>query len=192
MWKNIQAAPPDSILGLTDQFRKDQNPQKVNLGVGVYKDNDGNTPILDSVKKAEQRLLATETTKSYLPISGDPAYDKAVQRLVLGEGSETFQSSRAATVHAPGGTGALKVGADLLKRFNSQARVWVSSPTWANHNGIFIDAGFEIDTYSYYDPETKGLDLDRMLDSLGGRLHAGGFSEEVVLFNGGQTSVAVC
>jgi len=167
MWKNIQPAPPDSILGLTEQFKKDENPQKVNLGVGVYKDNDGNTPILEAVKKAEKRLLANESTKSYLPISGDPAYDRAVQRLILGEENEVIQSSRAATVHAPGGTGALKVGADLLKRFKPQARVWVSSPTWANHNGIFIDAGFGIDSYSYYNPESKGLDFDRMLAALG-------------------------
>jgi len=167
MWKNIQPAPPDSILGLTEQFKKDQNPHKVNLGVGVYKDNDGNTPILGSVKKAEQVLLASQTTKSYLPISGDPAYGRAVQRLVLGEGSDAVKSSRAATIHAPGGTGALKVGADLLKRFQPQARVWVSSPTWANHNGIFGDAGFELERYSYYNPESKGLDFDRMLTDLG-------------------------
>jgi aspartate aminotransferase/aromatic-amino-acid transaminase len=119
------------------------------------------------VKKAEQMLLAGETSKSYLPISGDPAYDKAVQKLVLGEKSETFQSSRAVTVHAPGGTGALKVGADLLKRFKPEAKVWVSSPTWANHNGIFSDAGFELDSYSYYNSESKGLEFDRMLAALG-------------------------
>ncbi|HHD64540.1 MAG TPA: aspartate/tyrosine/aromatic aminotransferase [Desulfobulbaceae bacterium] len=167
MWENIQPAPPDSILGLTEEFKKDRNPGKVNLGVGVYKDNNGRTPILGAVKKAEQQLLARETTKSYLPISGDPAYGRAVQKLVLGEDSDAFASSRAVTVHAPGGTGALKVGADLLKRFKPQARVWVSSPTWANHNGIFGDAGFELDRYSYYNPESKGLDFDRMLDDLG-------------------------
>jgi aspartate/tyrosine/aromatic aminotransferase len=167
MWKNVQPAPPDSILGLTEQFKKDQNPEKVNLGVGVYKDNNGNTPILGAVQKAEQMLLAGETSKSYLPISGDPAYNKAVQKLVLGEGSETFQSSRAVTVHAPGGTGALKVGADLLKKFKPEAKVWVSSPTWANHNGIFSDTGFELDSYSYYNPETKRLEIDRMLSDLG-------------------------
>jgi len=166
MWKNVQPAPPDSILGLTEQFKKDQSPQKVNLGVGVYKDNNGNTPILGAVKKAEQRLLDRETSKSYLPISGDPAYAKVVQKLVLGEDSDAFQSSRAVTVHAPGGTGALKVGADLLKRFKPQARVWVSSPTWANHNGIFGDAGFGIDSYSYYNPESKGLDFERMIADL--------------------------
>ncbi|MCF6186039.1 MAG: aspartate/tyrosine/aromatic aminotransferase [Desulfobulbaceae bacterium] len=167
MWKNIQPAPPDSILGLTEQFKKDQNPAKVNLGVGVYKDNNGNTPILEVVKKAEQTLLTSQTTKSYLPISGDPAYGKAVQKLVFGKDSDVLKSVRAVTVHAPGGTGALKVGADLLKKFKPQARVWVSSPTWANHNGIFGDAGFKIDTYSYYNPESKGLDFDEMLTDLG-------------------------
>ncbi len=166
MWENIQPAPPDSILGLTEQFKKDQNPEKVNLGVGVYKDNSGNTPILAAVKKAEERLLSTETSKSYLPISGDPAYCRAVQKLILGE-SDVVQSARAATVHAPGGTGALKVGADLLHRFLPNAKVWVSSPTWANHNGIFGDAGFEIDSYRYYDSETKGLDFQGLIADLG-------------------------
>jgi len=166
MWKNIQPAPPDSILGLTEQFKKDENPAKVNLGVGVYKDNNGNTPILEVVKKAEQTLLTSQTTKSYLPISGDPAYGKAVQKLVLGGNSDVCRSARAITVHAPGGTGALKVGADLLKKFKPRAGVWVSSPTWANHNGIFGDAGFEIDSYSYYNPENKGLDFDRMISDL--------------------------
>ena len=172
MWKNIQPAPPDSILGLTEQFKKDQNPAKVNLGVGVYKDNSGNTPILGVVKKAEQLLLKRQKTKSYLPISGDPSYGRAVQRLIFGEESETVQSARAITVQAPGGTGALKVGADLLKRFNPQARVWVSSPTWANHNGIFGDAGFEIESYGYYNPENKDLDFDRMQTDLA-RIPAG-------------------
>jgi aspartate aminotransferase/aromatic-amino-acid transaminase len=166
MWKNIQPAPPDSILGLTEQFKKDPNPNKVNLGVGVYKDNSGNTPILSAVKKAEELLLTTETSKSYLPISGDPAYAKAVQRLVLGESSEACQSGRAVTVHAPGGTGALKVGADLLHRFMPESKVWVSSPTWANHNGIFGDAGFEIDAYRYYNPETRGLDFEGLTADL--------------------------
>lgn len=166
MWKNVQPAPPDSILGLTEQFKKDGNPAKVNLGVGVYKDNEGNTPILSAVKQAETELLASQSTKSYLPISGDPAYCKAVQMLVLGKDSDPVQSSRAVTVHAPGGTGALKVGADLLHRFSPEAKVWVSSPTWANHNGIFGDAGFSLNSYRYYNPETKGLDFDLMLTDL--------------------------
>jgi len=166
MWKSIQPAPPDSILGLTEEFKKDQNPQKVNLGVGVYKDEAGNTPVLHCVKAAEKVLLETQGSKSYLPISGDPAYSAAVQRLIFGADSEVISAGRAATVHAPGGTGALRVGADLLHKFTPDAKVWVSSPTWANHNGIFGAAGFEIARYSYYDSETKGLDFARMMNDL--------------------------
>ncbi len=167
MWKTIQPAPPDSILGLTEEFKKDQNPEKVNLGVGVYKDDEGNTPVLRCVKAAEKKLLETEKSKSYLPISGDPAYAAAVQRLILGEGSEVISSARAVTVHAPGGTGALRVGADLIHKFTPKAKVWVSSPTWANHNGIFGAAGFEIERYSYYNPASKGLDFDALFSDLG-------------------------
>ena len=167
MWKNIQPAPPDSILGLTEEFKKDQNPQKVNLGVGVYKDDDGNTPVLRCVKAAEKELLETQTSKSYLPISGDPAYAAAVQRLIFGENNDVITNKRAATIHAPGGTGALRVGADLIYKFTPDARVWVSSPTWANHNGIFGAAGFEISQYGYYDSDQKSLDFDKMIADLG-------------------------
>ncbi len=166
MWKSIQPAPPDSILGLTEEFKKDQNPQKVNLGVGVYKDEGGNTPVLRCVKAAEKVLYETQATKSYLPISGDPAYSAAVQRLIFGSDSAVIPAGRAATVHAPGGTGALRVGADLLHKFTPDAKVWVSSPTWANHNGIFGAAGFEIAQYGYYDSGSRGLDFDRMMSDL--------------------------
>ncbi len=168
MWQNIQPAPPDSILGLTEEFKKDQNPQKVNLGVGVYKDDAGNTPVLRCVKAAEKILLESQSTKSYLPISGDPAYAAAVQRLIFGEASEVISSGRAVTVHAPGGTGALRVGADLLFAFRPDARVWVSDPTWANHNGIFGAAGYGISKYGYYDSVSKGLDFDKMISDLSG------------------------
>ncbi|WP_136799328.1 aromatic amino acid transaminase [Desulfosediminicola ganghwensis] len=166
MWKNIEAAPADSILGLTEAFKNDSNPAKVNLGVGVYKDDAGNTPILGSVKAAERILVEKETTKSYLPISGDPGYGAAVQKLLFGENSEVITSGRAATVHAPGGTGALRVGAELLKKFKKQAKVWISKPTWANHKGIFSAAGFELAEYAYYDAATMSLDFDAMLASL--------------------------
>ncbi len=166
MWKSIQPAPPDSILGLTEEFKKDQNPQKVNLGVGVYKDDAGNTPVLRCVKAAEKVLLEQQTSKSYLPISGDAAYAAAVQRLIFGAESEVISAGRAATIHAPGGTGALRVGADLLHKFTPDAKVWVSSPTWANHNGIFGAAGFGITEYRYYDSESKGLDFDAMISDL--------------------------
>ena len=166
MWKNVQPAPPDSILGLTEEFKNDQNPEKVNLGVGVYKDEEGNTPILRCVKAAEAELVNIEKSKSYLPISGDPTYATAVQQLILGEGSDVIKEGRVVTAHAPGGTGALRVGADLIRKFNTTARIWVSSPTWANHNGIFGAAGFEIRQYGYYNAETRGLDFEKMMADL--------------------------
>jgi aspartate aminotransferase/aromatic-amino-acid transaminase len=166
MWKGIEAAPADSILGLTESFKKEANPRKVNLGVGVYKDDEGKTPILDCVKAAEEMLLQSETSKSYLPISGDPVYAECVQKLLFGDSSEVIGSGRAATVHAPGGTGALRVGAELLKRFRPKAGVWVSSPTWANHIGIFSETGFEVLKYPYYNSDTKGLDFEGLLQCL--------------------------
>jgi len=166
MWKEIEAAPADAILGLTEAFKKDTNSLKVNLGVGVYKDDQGTTPILKCIRTAEKTLVETQTTKSYLPISGDPAYAASVQKLLFGADSEVIASGRAATVHTPGGTGALRVGADLLKQFNPDSRVWVSAPTWANHKGIFTAAGFAINDYPYYDPETKGVDFAAMLAAL--------------------------
>ncbi|MEE4243645.1 MAG: amino acid aminotransferase [Desulfopila sp.] len=167
MWKGVDAAPADSILGLTEAFKKETNPSKVNLGVGVYKDDEGNTPVLGCVKKAESLLLQKETSKSYLPISGDPVYAQCVQNLLFGEESEVIASRRAATIHAPGGTGALRVGAQLLHHFTPDATVWVSSPTWANHNGIFMDTGFKIQQYPYYDSESKGLDIEAFFRCLG-------------------------
>jgi aspartate/tyrosine/aromatic aminotransferase len=166
MWKNIIAAPEDSILGLTEAFRKESNPLKVNLGVGVYKDDNGSTPILHCVKAAEDILLQKEMTKSYLPISGDPSYAAGVQRLLFGTATEVIQSGRAATVHTPGGTGALRVGADLLKKFKPEAKVWISAPTWANHKGIFGSAGFPLGEYPYYNHETKKIDFEKMLACL--------------------------
>ena len=166
MWKSVTAAPADSILGLTEAFKSDNNPAKVNLGVGVYKDDQGITPILDCVKEAERILLGTEQSKSYLPISGDPVYAGAVQKLIFGVDSEVITSSRAATAHAPGGTGALRIGAELLKQFSPDARVWLSSPTWANHNGIFTAARFALREYPYYEAENKGRKYDEMMSCL--------------------------
>ncbi len=166
MWKSVTAAPADAIFGLTEAFQNDTNPRKVNLGAGVYKDNDGITPILASVKEAERILLNEEKSKSYLPISGDPLYAAAVQRLLFGEGSEVISSGRAVTAHAPGGTGALRIGAELIRKFNAEACLWLSSPTWANHKGIFAAAGFEIKSYPYYDSNTRGLKYQKLLDTL--------------------------
>jgi len=166
MWKEIEAAPADAILGLTEAFKSDTNPNKVNLGVGVFKDDQGTTPILKCIKAAEEKLVQTETTKGYLPISGSPAYGANVQQLLFGADSEVLTSKRAATIQSPGGTGALRVGGDLLKQFNPDAALWVSTPTWANHKGIFTAAGFEIKDYPYYDPSTKGVDFDSMIAAL--------------------------
>lgn len=166
MWQKIEAAPADSILGLTEAFRNDPNPQKVNLGVGVYKDEAGKTPILDCVKAAEKVLLERESTKSYLPISGDPLYAAEVQKLLFGENGEVIASGRAATAHAPGGTGALRVGGDLLKKFYPNAKVWISKPTWANHKGVFQTAGFALAEYAYYNPATRAVDFEAMVKSL--------------------------
>jgi aspartate aminotransferase len=166
MFEQIVPAPPDSILGLTDAFKADPKPGKINLGVGVYMDEAGKTPVLASVKKAAALLLAKETTKSYLPISGSPVYAKGVQGLLFGEKHPLLHENRVQTAQTPGGTGGLRVGADFLKKFRPQATVWVSSPTWANHKAIFADAGFAVKEYPYYDPATHGLAFDAMADAL--------------------------
>ncbi len=150
MWKDIEAAPADSIFGLTEAFRKETNPRKVNLGVGVYKDDQGRTPVLQCVKAAEKLLLEKEESKSYLPISGDPLYSQCVQRLIFGNDSEVIKSDRAATIHAPGGTGALRIGAQLLNKLNANGTEWVSTTTWAKQIGILSEACFAISHYPNY------------------------------------------
>ena len=166
MWKDIEAAPADAILGLTEAFKKDTNPKKVNLGVGVYKDDDGATPILSCIKKAERLLVDQQSTKGYLPIPGDAEYGLGVQKLLFGKDNDVIQSKRASTIHSPGGTGGLRVGADLIKKFKSEAKIWVSTPTWANHKGIFTAAGFPIEDYPYYDQDTKNVDFEAMYETL--------------------------
>ena len=166
MWKEVEAAPADPILGLTEAFKNDPNPRKVNLGVGVYKDNKKKTPILKCIKEAERRLIETENSKGYLPIPGDPSYAASVAKLLFGADSEVLASGRSACLHTPGGTGALRVGANLLKQFKPEAKVWVSSPTWANHKGIFTAAGFQLGDYPYYDAETRGVAFDAMKTAL--------------------------
>ncbi len=179
MWKEIDAAPADVIFGLTEAFKEDNNPNKVNLAVGVYKNEEGQTPIMESVHNAERILLEKESSKTYLPISGEPEYDREVQKLVFGETSDVVLAGRAATVQTPGGTGGLRVGADLLHRFLPEATVWLSDPTWANHKGVFAAAGFTLQSYPYYDAENKRIDFARMKDCLAG-IPAG----DIVLLHG--------
>lgn len=166
LFKNLTPAPPDAILGLTEAFKKETNPNKINLGVGVYQDDTGVTPIMQSVKAAEAKILASEKTKSYLSISGAPEYKAHVQNLIFGADHPVIEQGRARTAHTPGGTGGLRVGAEFLKQVRPDASVWASSPTWANHPGIFTAAGFKMETYPYYNPATMGLDFDAMRAAL--------------------------
>ena len=166
MFENVAMAPPDAILGLTEAFNSDPRQDKINLGVGVYKDENGATPILGSVKQAEARLLDEETTKSYLPMPGAPEYAAAVQGLLLGRDHAVVAAHRAVTVHTPGGTGALRVAGDFIKQAFPTARIWVSDPTWANHKGVFGAAGLDIRTYPYYDQDRKCLAFEAMMGAL--------------------------
>ncbi len=167
MLESLTMAPPDAILGLTEAFKKDTNPDKVNLGVGVYKDESGKTPIFSAVSKAAQAVLDKETDKGYLPIEGSPEYGKAVQELLFGAGSEIVSSGRAATAQAPGGTGALRVGAAFLKMLRPDATLWMSDETWANHPKIFATAGLEQKSFPYYNAETKTLEFEKMIETIG-------------------------
>ncbi len=162
----IEMAPRDPILGITEAFNADQNPEKTNLGVGVYYDDHGKVPLLGCVQKAEALLMEKLAPRTYLPIEGLAAYDKAVQELVFGADSDVVQSKRAITAQAIGGTGALKLGADFLKRFSPNAQVYISDPSWENHRALFESAGFVVNNYPYYDAHTKGVNFAGMLDTL--------------------------
>lgn len=162
----IEMAPRDPILGITEAFNADQNPDKTNLGVGVYYDDNGKVPLLGCVQKAEALLMAKAAPRTYLPIEGLAAYDKAVQELVFGANSEVVTSKRAITAQAIGGTGALKLGADFLKRFSPDAQVYISDPSWENHRALFESAGFVVNNYAYYDPATRGVNFAGMLADL--------------------------
>jgi aromatic-amino-acid transaminase len=159
-------APRDPILGLTEQFVADPNPRKVNLGVGVYYDDNGKLPLLACVQKAEEKMMAAQAARGYLPIDGIAAYDAAIKSLVFGAESEPVKAGRVATVQALGGTGGLKIGADFLHKLNPKARALISDPSWENHRGIFTNAGFEVGTYPYYDAARRGINFDGMLTAL--------------------------
>ena len=162
----VEMAPRDPILGLNEQFNADTNPAKVNLGVGVYTDENGKLPLLACVKAAETQLIEAARARGYLPIDGIAAYDKAVQGLVFGEGSALLAAGRVATVQALGGTGGLKVGADFLKKVNPAAKVLISDPSWENHRALFTSAGFTVETYPYYDADKRGVNFEGMLACL--------------------------
>lgn len=170
LFATVEMAPRDPILGLNEQFNADPNPSKVNLGVGVYYDENGKLPLLNCVAAAEKALIEQGKPKGYLPIDGIAAYDKAVQDLVFGSqgdaGKSLVASGRVATVQAIGGTGGLKVGADFLKRLNPTAKVMISDPSWENHRALFTNAGFTVEAYPYYDAAARGVNVSGMLAAL--------------------------
>jgi aromatic-amino-acid transaminase len=166
LFSAVEMAPRDPILGLNEQFAKDTNPNKVNLGVGVYFGEDGKMPLLQCVQKAEKLLVEKPAARNYLPIDGIAAYDNAVKGLVFGADSEVVKSGRVATIQGLGGTGGLKVGADFLRKLLPQAKVLISDPSWENHRGIFSNAGFTVETYAYYDAAQRGINFEGMLASL--------------------------
>lgn len=179
MFEHIKAAPADPILGLGELYNAETRPSKINLGIGVYKDETGQTPVLECVKKAEQYLLENEKTKNYLGIAGIPAFATCTQELLFGAGSSIISEKRARTAQAPGGTGALRIAADFIASNTDVKRVWISNPTWPNHKNIFQAAGLETPEYTYYNAEEHALDFDGMLTSLA-QAQAG----DVVLFHG--------
>ena len=163
---SIELAPRDPIFGLTEAFNADTRPTKVNLGAGVYSNDDGKVPLLRAVREAEKRRLEAAQPRGYLPIDGLAAYDTAVQTLLFGASSPVLTEGRVVTAQALGGTGALKIGADLIKRFNPTARVLISDPSWENHRALFEGAGFIVEQYPYYDPATHGVNFAGMLAAL--------------------------
>jgi len=166
LFSAVQMAPRDPILGLNEQFNADTNPAKVNLGVGVYFDGEGKLPLLQCVQAAENTMMQTPKARGYLPIDGIAAYDAAVKALVFGADSEPVKSARVATIQALGGTGALKIGADFLKILNPAAKVLISDPSWENHRALFSNAGFTVESYRYYDAQTRNLNFEGMLADL--------------------------
>jgi len=170
IFQSVELAPRDPILGITEAFNADPNPNKVNLGVGVYSDDNGKVPVLECVKRAEQLLAAEISPRTYLPIDGMPAYVRAVQNLILGDDSAAVREQRVVGVQALGGTGALKIAADFLFRIDptsqSKSQVWISNPSWENHRALFESAGFVVKNYPYYDAATRGLDFDAMVNAL--------------------------
>jgi aromatic-amino-acid transaminase len=166
LFSSVEMAPRDPILGLNEQFAVDPNPEKVNLGVGVYFDEDGKLPLLACVQAAEKTLMDKAAPRGYLPIDGIAAYDSAVKGLIFGTNSAVVQEGRVATVQTLGGTGGLKIGADFLKKINPNAKVLISDPSWENHRALFSNAGFLVETYIYYDAGKRGVNFDGMLASL--------------------------
>jgi aromatic-amino-acid transaminase len=165
-FSEVALAPADPILGLTEAFVADKNPNKINLGVGVYQDGRGKVPVLSVVRDAERRWYEKEDSKAYLPIDGLPSYRQEVQALLFGRDAALVREGRVVTAQALGGTGALKLGADFLKRFLPRSELYISQPSWENHRALFEAAGFSVKEYPYYSAKTHGLDFVALRSSL--------------------------
>ncbi|MBB2929912.1 amino acid aminotransferase [Paraburkholderia silvatlantica] len=168
LFSAVELAPRDPILGLNEAYNADARATKVNLGVGVYTNEEGKIPLLRAVREAEKARVEAGLPRGYLPIEGLGAYDAAVQKLLLGDDSPLIAAGRVVTAQALGGTGALKIGADFLKRVNPNAKVAISDPSWENHRALFESAGFEVVAYPYYDAQTNGVNFEGMLSALNG------------------------
>jgi aromatic-amino-acid transaminase len=166
LFSSVQLAPKDPIFGLTEAYNADQRPSKVNLGVGVYYTDEGKVPLLRAVLEAEKEVVAKEAPRAYIPIEGPNPYNSAVQNLLFGKDSALIQAGQVVTAECLGGTGALRVGGDFVKRLEPTAKAAISSPSWENHRGIFEAAGYEVLEYTYFDPKTRGVDFDGMVKSL--------------------------
>lgn len=166
MFESVQAAPPDAILGLTEAFRNDSNPAKINLTVGVYKDATGQTPVLASVKAAEARVLENEASKGYLPIDGSADFNRMTLELYLGADHEIATSGRVAMAQSPGGTGALRVAAEFVSRNLDTNTIWVSQPTWPNHPKVFASGGLTVQEYAWFDADSHAVNIDAVLAAI--------------------------
>ena len=164
LFESLQAAPADAILGLITEHKNDPRPEKIDLGVGVFRTAEGETPVLDVVKLAEQRLVDTQESKAYIGTAGDPNFNAAMQDLIF---SNSADPDRIATIQAPGGSGSLRVAASLILRARPDAKVWVSDPTWANHIPLLGGAGVTLEAYPYYDTDKHVIRIDAMIDALG-------------------------
>ena len=166
LFSSVQLAPKDPIFGLTEAYTADQRAGKVNLGVGVYYTDEGKVPLLRAVLEAEKEVVAKQSPRAYVPIEGPNPYNSAVQNLLFGVDSPLIKEGRVVTAECLGGTGALRVGGDFVKRLDTNAPAAISAPSWENHRGIFESAGYQVLEYTYFDPKTRGVDFDGMVKSL--------------------------
>ena len=166
MFENLKPVAIDPILGLMVAFKADNRAEKIDLGVGVYQDDRGRTPVMASVKEAESRLMELETTKSYQGMAGDPDYNQRMMELLLGKDHSILSTGRVKSIQAPGGSGALRVGAEVIRRARPESKLWVGIPTWPNHIPLLGSAGFDIKQYPYYDVDARQVDTDKMMEAL--------------------------